>query len=251
MDKVGSYSYCIIFIFFFGNAIQAQNPELLFEEANRVYAQGDYENAVNLYQKIVERGIESGEVYFNLGNAYYKLNEIGLSILYYEKAKKFIEGDPALEQNLALVQLKIVDKIDAIPKLFIEEWWHELLHFTSMNTMLWTCLFLFTLTIILIIFQILNRRSVWSRLIWIVTTVFLIMVILTLSRIYEFETLEFGIILEEKVSVLGEPDINGTEVFILHEGTKVSINRMLDGWYEISIPDGKTGWLQSNILATI
>jgi SH3-like domain-containing protein len=69
--------------------------------------------------------------------------------------------------------------------------------------------------------------------------------------IYEFETTKFGVILQEKVSVVSEPDIDGTEVFILHEGTKVKINRTLDNWLEISIPDGKIGWLQESSLEII
>lgn len=245
--------YIQIVVFFLCGfaAVQAQNSEYLFEKANRVYAEGDYQSAVDQYLKIVEQGVESGEVYFNLGNAYYKLNQIGPSILYYEKARKFIEGDPALEQNLKLVQLKIVDKIDTIPKIFIEEWWSELIHFTSIDTMLWLCLSLFSLSIALIILQILFRNALLRRLIWISLSFFLIMAMLAVSQIYEFETSDFGIILTGKVSVLSEPGLSGTEVFILHEGTKVSINRVLDEWYEISISDGKTGWLKSNTLETI
>ena len=246
-----NYIYLILVVFYANAAVFGQDAEILFEEANRVYAQGDYQSAVDLYLKIINQGVESGEVYFNLGNAYYKLDQIGPSILYYEKAKKYIEGDAALEQNLTLAQLKIVDKIDSIPKLFIEEWWYEIIHFTSINTMLWITFSLFTLSILLIIIQIFYNRPAIRRVMWIFITIFLIMAILSVSRIYQFETSDFGVILEEKVSVFSEPGLSGTEVFILHEGTKVSINRRLDDWYEISIPDGKTGWLKSNTLAII
>jgi hypothetical protein len=77
------------------------------------------------------------------------------------------------------------------------------------------------------------------------------MLIISSARIYEFETSEFGVILEEKISVVSEPGLSGTEVFILHEGTKVRINRVLDDWLEITIPDGKTGWLQASTLEII
>ncbi len=251
MGLMRQYIHIVVFILCGFAAVQAQNPEHLFEEANRVYAEGDYQSAVDQYLKIVEQGVESGEVYFNLGNAHYKMNQIGPTILYYEKARKFIEGDPALEQNLKLVQLKIVDKIDTIPKLFLEEWWFELIHFTSINTMLWLCFAFFSLSITLIILQILISNAFLRRLIWISLSFFLIIAILAVSQIYEFETSEFGIIFAEKVSVLSEPGLSGTEVFILHEGTKVSINRVLDEWYEVSISDGKTGWLKSNTLETI
>jgi SH3-like domain-containing protein len=69
--------------------------------------------------------------------------------------------------------------------------------------------------------------------------------------VYEFETTKFGVILDEKVSVVSEPDIDGTEIFILHEGTKVKINRNLDSWLEVSIPDGKIGWLKQTSLEVI
>ena len=251
MHLIRNHTSLILFAFCANAMLFAQDPVLLFEEANRIYAQGDYQSAVDLYLKIIEQGVESGEVYFNLGNAYYKLDQIGFSILYYEKAKKYIEGDPALEQNLALARLKIVDKIDSIPKIFIEEWWYEVLHFTSINTMLWISFSLFTLSVLLLIIQILYNRPIFRRVMWILISIFLIIALLSVSRIYEFETSEFGVILEEKVSVFSEPGLGGTEVFILHEGTKVSINRGLDDWYEISIPDGKTGWLRSNTLETI
>jgi hypothetical protein len=80
---------------------------------------------------------------------------------------------------------------------------------------------------------------------------FIIIFIITVGQIYEFETSKFGVILEEKVSVVSEPGLSGTEVFILHEGTKIKINRILDDWFEISIPDGKTGWLKASEIGII
>lgn len=229
----------------------AQPVEQFFEEANRAYADEDYVLAVDLYLKIISNGSESGEVYFNLGNAYYKLNNPGNSILYYEKAKLFLEGDPALDQNLRLAQIRIVDKIENIPVLFLEEWWLNLVHLFPMNTFLWLSLSLFVLLVAFIIFRILFSRRSLNRLIYITGTLFSIVLVLSISQIYEFETSRFGIILDDKVSVISEPNFKGTEVFILHEGTKVRINRALDKWLEITIPDGKTGWIETTEVGII
>jgi tetratricopeptide (TPR) repeat protein len=231
--------------------LYAQDPGVRFNEANKVYADGDYQYAIGLYSKILEQGIESGEVYFNLGNAYYKINDMGRAILYYEKARKYIDGDPALEQNLQLTQLRIVDKIEPIPELFIVEWWSTFIHVFSLDTLLWLCFAIFSILVLLIIINLLYSRQFIRRFIWAATAVFLLIFVITFSLIYEFETTQFGVILEEKVSVISEPDIGGTEVFILHEGTKVKINRMVNDWFEITIPDGKTGWLKETSLEVI
>jgi tetratricopeptide (TPR) repeat protein len=241
----------IILFILFTSILNAQDLDDRFSAANKAYADEDYQLAIGLYSKILEEGIESGELFFNLGNAYYKTNSLGRAILYYEKARKYIEGDPALEQNLKLVQLRIVDKIDPVPALFIIEWWDQLIHVFSLDIWLWLSLAIFSIFALLIVGQLLSSRRVFYQLIWATSFLFVLILIITLSVIYEFETTKFGVILDEKVSVVSEPDLGGTEVFILHEGTKVKINRILDNWLEISIPDGKTGWLEQISLEII
>ena len=102
-----------------------------------------------------------------------------------------------------------------------------------------------------IISQFFYARRILNRIIWATSLLFILVLIITISVIYEFETTRFGVILDEKVSVVSEPDSDGTEVFILHEGTKVKINRNLNNWLGISIPDGKIGWLQETSLGVI
>jgi tetratricopeptide (TPR) repeat protein len=232
-------------------SVRAQEPETLFDEANRAYSEGEYQRAIDLYQVILNRDLMSGEVYFNLGNAYFKQNQIGRSILYYEKARRFLEGDPALEYNLRLVRLRIVDEIEEIPMLFLESWWLELIQIFPINTILWLCLGLFAVLILLLILRLILNTRGFRNLIWIFFGLFLLVIIIAAGNIYEFETSQFGIILDEKVSVISEPGLGGKEVFILHEGTKVKVNRQLDDWLEITIPDGKTGWLKLSGLEII
>ena len=190
-------------------------------------------------------------MYFNLGNAYYKLDEIGKSIYYYEKALNFIEGDEALEQNLKISQLKIIDKIEPVPKLFIWIWIDSVIHLLSIENWGWISLLLFFITAIIFSLYILFTKRLLFQFSWIFLILFSISIIIFIGRIYLFETNEFGIIFEPKVAVMSEPNLGASEVFILHEGTKVKINRKLNDWLEISIADGKTGWCKAQSIGII
>jgi tetratricopeptide (TPR) repeat protein len=230
--------------------LSAQSPQILFESANRDYFEGNYEQAVEKYQKILENNVESGEVYFNLGNSYYKLDEYGRAILYFEKAKKYLSGDDALEKNLKLAQLHIIDEIEPIPQLFIKVWWNELLNLFSLEFYAWISLFLFTLLTFLIAINILQNKNI-KNVIWVVASVVLFVLVIFINKAYIFETTQFGIILSDKVSIVSEPSLTGTEMFILHEGTKIQILRQSGAWLEIKIADGKTGWLNSTTVEKI
>jgi tetratricopeptide (TPR) repeat protein len=240
---------CLLLIF--TDLVSSQAVDTYFKQGNKAYSEGNYQNAVDDYLKVIAGGVESGEVFFNLGNAYYKLNQIGRSILYYEKARQFLEGDKALEQNLKLARLRIVDKIEPIPKLFLEEWWIWGIHIFSIPAVAWICFILFLVAMFSLAFYFIFSKRMLKRLTWITSILFVIALSFYLSRIYQFESSDYGIILVSKVSVVSEPSLTGDEVFIIHEGTKVKINREIDGWLEISLADGKTGWLKSNSLAWI
>jgi tetratricopeptide (TPR) repeat protein len=248
MNKLFFLSYVFLNIPIY---LVAQSADYNFEKANLAYADGKYPEAVELYEQIIQDGFESGEVYFNLGNSYYKLNEIGKSILYFEKATIYLPRDESLNQNLSIARLKVVDKIDSIPKLFLEIWWNRATQIFSINMFCWLTLILFILTLSIISIYIIFAINIFKRLIWVFSILFFLILILTVGKIYQFETLEFGVILDNKISVVSEPSISGTEVFILHEGTKVQINRSLAGWFEISLADGKTGWLKATSLGMI
>jgi tetratricopeptide (TPR) repeat protein len=231
--------------------LSGQSVDIFFQQGNKAYAESKYQEAVELYLKVLEEGYTSGEVYFNLGNAYYKLDEIGRAILYYEKAAHYLQGDEALDQNLSIAELRVVDEIESIPKIFLEEWWDWLIHIFSINTFAWLSLALFLLTFLFSALYINFSKRNFKRFIWSSAVGFILVLSLFIGRIYQFESSQYGIILSPKVSVVSEPSLTGTEVFIIHEGTKVRINRSLDGWMEISLADGKTGWLKSDELESI
>jgi tetratricopeptide (TPR) repeat protein len=242
--------YLLIFLVPF-QIVYASEWDIFLNEGNKSYSEGRYEDAIIQYSKIIENKIEGGELYYNLGNAYYKLNEIGKAIFYYEKALNFIEGDEALDQNLKIAQLKIIDKIEPIPKLFIFIWLHGIMRIMSIENWGLLTLILFFIASIIFALYILFAKHILIRLSWIFLIIFSISILIFVGRIYEFETSEFGIIFEKKVAVMSEPNLGATEIFILHEGTKIKINRKLNDWLEISIADGKTGWCKANLIGII
>jgi len=242
--------YILIILLSF-QMLAASEWDVYLNEGNKAYSDGKYEDAIIHYKKILENDFESGELYFNLGNAHYKLDEIGKSIYYYEKALKFIEGDEALEQNLKIARLKIIDKIEPIPKLFIWVWIDSVIHLLSIEDWGWISLILFCITAIIFSLYILFIKRLLFRFSWIFLILFSISIVIFIGRIYLFETNEFGIIFETKIAVMSEPNLGASEVFILHEGTKVKVNRELNDWLEISIADGKTGWCRANSLGII
>jgi len=243
--RLNFFILLVLYINVFG-----QTDQFVFEQANARYQAGMYQEAIDLYLQMGANGKVSGEVYFNLGNAYYKLGDIGRAILYYEKAKIFLESDEALDQNIRLARLRTVDEIEPLPRLFLIEWWETLLHVLSLETIAWITYGIYLLVVFLLALNILWHGR-WKRWVWIAIWVFVPILLIFLSRVYQFETSQFGIILETKVSVMNEPNISGQEIFILHEGTKVRINRSVDNWDEISIPDGKTGWIEQKSLEVI
>ena len=242
--------YLLIFLFSF-QLTYASEWNVNLRDGNKAYSEGKYEDAVIHYSKIIENDVESGELYFNLGNAYYKLDEIGKSIYYYEKALNFIERDEALDQNLNIAQLKIIDKIEPIPKLFIFEWIDSIIRILSIENWGWLSLILFFFMAIIFSLYLLITKRVLFQFSWIFLILFSISIIIFIGRIYLFESYQFGIIFEKKIAVMSEPNLGASEVFILHEGTKIKINRKLNDWLEISIADGKTGWCKSNSIGVI
>ena len=106
-----------------GSLVFAQSPESLFSQANALYQTQQFEGAIELYQQILSQGFESKAVYYNLGNCYYRLEDIGKSILYFEKALKLDPNDGDIRYNLDLANLRVIDRVELPPRFFLFEWW--------------------------------------------------------------------------------------------------------------------------------
>lgn len=232
------------------NFLAASNRAEEFQIGNERYQQGAYEEALQHYYQILSDGYESGALYFNIGNTYYKLDQLGKARLYYERAAKFMEGDESLTENINILRLRLVDQIEPPPQFFLSAWWQYAINFLPLNALIWIEVILLWLVLILLSIRIYYRsRGRGTRLSLPYHTALVIFIAATLiciQKIYNLETERHGVIMKPSVTLFAEPKQGGTEVFVLHEGTKVKIERQNQNWFEIRLEDGKTGWLEGD-----
>lgn len=245
----------ITIILFLSNLAFSNEIDTQFQKGNELYQKGDYEQAIKIYDTIVEKGYQETSLYYNLGNAYFRSGKIGLAILYYEKAKKLAPSDEDINHNLSFANTKIVDKIETLPRFFIFDWWENLLAFISVSG--WTYLTYAFYLIILGSFAYyffakslkVQRISVYTGIIAVFFFVFsIILLLVNLNR--EFNV-RYGIILEPAAVVKFSPDTNSKDAFVVHEGLKVRAEDKIDNWIKIKLIDGKVGWLSEKNLKII
>lgn len=244
----------VIAILIVSSIVLADEPEKLFIEANQLYHDGNFEAAIDKYESILKADYESGELYFNLANAYYKTGNVGKARVNYERALNWLEGDEAVKQNLDLLKLRLIDQIEEPPRLFISIWWEALLNLFSTYTLGIIVLVLFWVVLIsaaIFLYYRKRGRLKWKSVFVTMLIIWLFLLTIWLNKIYLFETEKYGVILASTITVHAEPADNTTELFVLHEGTKVKVQRASGGWYEIRLADGKTGWLDKDVIEII
>ncbi len=233
----------------------ATNTEETIKAANNAYNQSLYDSALVTYQKVLDAGYESGELYYNIGNSYYKNNDIASAILYYEKAKKLIPNDESTEYNLNIANSMIVDKIEKVPELFYKVWWNFFYNFMGSDAWAVFALISFSLLVITIgLFIITNTRI--NRKVSFYVSVLLLLVTITSSTLayqkyyYNIEHKE-AIVFDLSITVKSSPTQNAVDLFVIHEGTKVRIIDKIDNWVEIKIKNGSIGWLPEKSIKEI
>ena len=218
-----------------------------FEQANQLYLQAKYPDAVAQYEKIMQSGFESGELYFNLGNAYYKSGNIQKAILNYERARQLLPRDEDVQFNLQLANLQVVDKIDAVPRLFVYRWVDSMLALFSLSTMGWIVYSFFILTLAAFAFFLYARTYTQKRLSMFAGLVFSTALILTMIgygvQSYKETNTEFAIVMSDVANIKAAPDSKGNDLFVLHKGLRVQVLDSVNHWRKIRLADGKVGWI--------
>jgi len=227
---------------------------LHFQKGNQLYQQGQYLEAAQEYEQVLSLGFESGELYFNLGNAYFKARELGRAILNYERAKRLLPRDEDVDYNLQIANLSVVDKITVPPPFLPLKVFSDFKGQFGVNSWALFTLGCYTAVIGLISVRVLLPRPAVRRF----TTatilplvLFLILSSLTFAaRVREAQATE-AILLADKVDVQSAPGGEGTTVFSLHEGVKVRVEETSGEWVEIRLADGKVGWIKTADLERI
>ncbi|NQY27835.1 MAG: tetratricopeptide repeat protein [Flavobacteriaceae bacterium] len=237
--------YILLLITSFG---YAQN-EQLFEKANGLYNSEKYNEAVQVYQQLLSTKNHSVSLYFNLGNAHYKLNQLAESVYYYEKA---LQLDPANEDvltNLTFANNMRIDKIDLIPTTGFSKMFSSIVNMLSFDT--WAILGVVFMMFFIVSFvgysqsKFTNRK----RFFFIVSLFSLFLSVLSVAFAYQQEATtineKYAIVFAKESQVKSEPKFNSDEAFQLHEGTKVSVFEDFEGWTKIKLTNGSVGWIIS------
>lgn len=225
------------------------------QQADLAYRDGNYELAEQLYSQLLSQGYQSSDLYYNLGNTYYRLRRLGPSILNYERALRLDGNHADAQHNLAFVRLQTVDKIEPIPQVFFVRWFQGLQQCLPATT--WGILGIscFVLLLLFFLMYVFSTRPALRKTGFSVAMVLLLCTVvfthLAISRQHSEESCENAIVMVPTLTVKSTPDKSGTDLFVLHEGTKVNIKSSLSGWYEVSTADGNTGWLLANTIEII
>lgn len=243
----------IIITLWIANPLLAQQSPI--SEANELYKQGKFEEAVKAYEFIIDTHLESPEIFYNLGNAYYKTGNIAPAILNYERAKLLSPNDKDIAYNLQLVQKHVVDKLEILPEFFLNRWFRGIQNSLAADAWSWISIILFFITLAFASLYLYSNREGLKKTGFFLGCIALIFSITSFSfaskRNDELINRKHAIVFSPSVTVKGAPDKSGTELFLLHEGTKVKVIDSLGDWRNIQLSDGNEGWLKKENIEMI
>lgn len=224
-------------------------------DADSLYAAEHYQQAAKAYEQLLQQGV-SADLYYNLGNSYYRMDDFTHAILSYERALQLSPGDGDVRMNLQMARSKTIDKIVPESEMFFVTWWHSLVNLQSVDDWAWIAL------ITLVAALLLSLAYLFASPIWLRKVGFFggltFLFIFVLSNICAYQQRQVlvnhtgAIIIRSAVPVKSTPSKNGTDLFVLHEGTRVTVtDRTMKAWREIRLADGKQGWLQTSDIEDI
>lgn len=241
--------YFLIILVSFSTFGQNEN---LFDQGKELYKNGKYQQAITAWMQILDKGEHSAGLYFNLGNAQYKLNHIGPSVYYYEKALQLSPNDADIKNNLAFAENARIDSIEPLPKTVFSKWYNSISGIFTFNG--WAILaiafsILFVGLFLFYYFAFSERRK---RLLFVSSMFSGILLIASLTMAFfthgDYTKNQSAIIFASEIEVKTEPSMGSSVAFTLHEGTKVQISAQDGNWYLITLEDGKDGWIPSTDL---
>lgn len=227
----------------------------VFQKANDLYAQGDYEEAARLYSWIMDSGYHSASLYYNLGNSYYRSGNVPAAILNYERAALLAPGDEDIKFNLELAGTHVRSRIEEIPEFFLNRWWQQLRDIAGYRT--WATLSVSSFILSLMLLTLFLSGSTVARkksFFWTAVIVFFISAAsfsLGLDQRNYVKNHNRAVVFSPVVSVKSSPDTSSPDLFVIHEGTRVAVEDSIGDWREIRLSDGNKGWLHKESIEMI
>jgi tetratricopeptide (TPR) repeat protein len=230
----------------------AQSASELFDRANEAYKNGQYQEAIDLYQNIDSTELRSADVYYNLGNSYYKLNMVAPSIYNYEKALLLDPLNEDASINLEYANKLALDAIEMLPKSMFQKFSEGVIYkltFDSWSILAVTLSFLGALFFLLYHFSYASGKKLLFFNSSLLCGILLVVAVVFAFKSYDFEeNTRMAIVFEKTAAIKNAPTLNSDTVFQLHEGTKVEVLDAIDNWKKIKLSDGKIGWIISDYI---
>lgn len=249
------FVFHIILILIFTGTVYSSGIDSLYFKANAAYNNAYYEDAIKNYIKVIDSGFESADLYYNLGNAYFKSEDIPSAILYYEKALKLQPNDEDIQFNLQVANTKIVDKIEPVPVLFYKKWWRSIYNMFTANSWAKISVGGLILFVILLAFYLLSRLIRIRKMAFFTGLAILLLTLfafaISLQKYQHLSNNREAIIFTPTITVKSSPNPNSVDLFVIHEGSKVELRDKVGSWYEIRIANGSVGWLPETALKII
>lgn len=224
------------------------NVENIFSQANELYNKGDYIEAINNYKEIIKNDLHSAELYYNLGNSYYKIDSIAPSIYYYEKAIQLNPNDSEIIDNLELANNSLVDEIDPITTPLIESIFNRVSNIFYFETWGYISIFFSFLIVALFLSYYFANNSKLKRATFVLLCISVIFMLASLANgnngYNSYMNNEYAIIYSYETDLKTEPNFRSETLFMLHEGTKVQVTENYNNWIKIRLANGQIGYIQ-------
>lgn len=245
----------IIFFVLSYSLFSEEDPKQIFSKANEYYQNKEYTKAIELYQKLIENKYISAEVYYNLGNAHYRLRHVPEAVYNFELAKKLNPDDEEIDFNLRIANLRVIDKFEQMPRFFLAEWYSNLVDLFSSNKWallsvisLWVTFLL--LSVFLIVWNMTLKKTMFAIAIF--TFIFSVTsLVFSFNKLSQENRNDEAIIFDQSVYAKSSPDKASTDLFILHEGTKLKITDQIGDWVKIKLANGTIGWMPKSSMKVI
>ena len=236
--------------------LSAQSTDAGKIDGDSAFVRGDYASAITIYENLLSGDNESVDIYYNLGNAYYKNGEIAKAVLNYERAALLRPGDKDIAFNLELARSKTVDKVTPLPRFFLSEWMDVVINAFNMQT--WSNVaIIFFMAMLLTILLFLFGKNIAVRKISFFTAIFSLIItifanIAAFNQYIRLTERNEAVIMQPSVTVKSTPGNSGTDLFVVNEGRKVTItDDSMQGWKEIELEDGNVGWIPTEVMERI
>ncbi len=233
----------------------AADANALMEEANQAYIRSEYVYAAELYEEILALGLESAELYYNLGNAYFKQNRLADAILHYERARLLRPFDENIQYNLELARSRTIDRIEPVPVIFYEKWWNQFILLQSIDGWAVTALVLLFGALLLGLVYFFSSQPWLKRLGFFFSLALLLLcgiAFLAANRqyVHHYQRSD-AIVFSPRVTVKSAPGEASPDLFVIHEGTRVNMTGKLGEWVEIRLDNGNMGWIKRDHIRAV